>query len=207
MGDENKFHWYDGWIYDKFIAPNQDRMFAKIKEIIEPNSAIIDVGCGTGRFAFYLSDKVKKVVAIDLSKRNIERANLSLLKKPNTKIEFYNKSLSNIISENNMHFDYAVMTYVIHEMDNNERLKILTELSQIADTIIIGDYLIPQDIAFLKLFNELVEFFAGKEHYKNYKSYTFLGGIYNLAEKANLKITTDIRNTPPSSHIAVLSKE
>ncbi len=207
MGDENKFHWYDGWIYDKFIAPNQDRMFATIKEIIEPNSAIIDVGCGTGRFAFYLSDKVKKVVAIDLSKRNIERANLSLLKKPNTKIEFYNKSLSDIISENNMHFDYAVMTYVIHEMDNNERLKILTELSQIADTIIIGDYLIPQDIAFLKLFNELVEFFAGKDHYKNYKSYTFLGGIYNLAEKANLKITTDIRNTPPSSHIAVLSKE
>ena len=35
---ENKDHWYDGWFYDNFIAPNQDRLFGQIKNLIEPNS-------------------------------------------------------------------------------------------------------------------------------------------------------------------------
>jgi hypothetical protein len=50
---ENKTHWYDGWFYDLLIAPNQDKLFQQIKNIIEPNKNIIDVGCGTGRFSLY----------------------------------------------------------------------------------------------------------------------------------------------------------
>ncbi len=67
--EQNKNHWYDGWFYDVFIAPNQDRMFSEIKKIIEPNSKVIDIGCGTGRFSFSVADGVNKVVGIDLSKK------------------------------------------------------------------------------------------------------------------------------------------
>jgi len=28
---EDKKHWYDGWFYDKIIAPNQDKLFGQIK--------------------------------------------------------------------------------------------------------------------------------------------------------------------------------
>ncbi|MBK7710882.1 MAG: hypothetical protein IPJ37_07995 [Bacteroidales bacterium] len=52
---ENKNHWYDGWFYDKIIAPNQDKLFGQIKNIIEQGSDIIDVGCGTGRPEFSLA--------------------------------------------------------------------------------------------------------------------------------------------------------
>ncbi|MDO9257317.1 MAG: hypothetical protein Q7U54_17490 [Bacteroidales bacterium] len=41
---ENKTHWYDGWYYDTVIAPNQDKLFQQIKNLIEPQSTIIDVG-------------------------------------------------------------------------------------------------------------------------------------------------------------------
>ena len=82
---QNKNHWYDGWFYDKLIAPNQDRMFGEIKNLIEPNSSIIDVGCGTGRFSFTIADKVKKVIGIDLSSKNITTANKTLQKNPNNK--------------------------------------------------------------------------------------------------------------------------
>ncbi len=58
--NQNKNHWYDGWFYDIFIAPNQDLLFREIKAIIEPNSSVIDVGCGTGRFSFSVSDKAAK---------------------------------------------------------------------------------------------------------------------------------------------------
>jgi hypothetical protein len=26
---QNKTHWYDGWFYDRLIAPNQDRLFGQ----------------------------------------------------------------------------------------------------------------------------------------------------------------------------------
>jgi len=42
---KNEHHWYDGWFYDSFIAPNQDKLFGQIKNLIEPQSIIIDVGC------------------------------------------------------------------------------------------------------------------------------------------------------------------
>ena len=80
---QNKNHWYDGWFYDVFIAPNQDRLFSLIKTIIEPNSSVLDVGCGTGRFPFTIADKSKSVLGIDLSTRNIEKAKSNLAKNPN----------------------------------------------------------------------------------------------------------------------------
>src|SRR5450759_5985558 len=67
----NKYHWYDGWFYDIVIAPNQDKLFGQIKNLIEPNSKIIDIGCGTGRLEFALADKCESVLGIDLSERNI----------------------------------------------------------------------------------------------------------------------------------------
>ena len=85
---ENKNHWYDGWFYDRIIAPNQDQLFAQIKELIEPQSTVIDIGCGTGRLAFTQGDHCKSVLGIDLSKRNIDRAQVLLQRQPNDKIKF-----------------------------------------------------------------------------------------------------------------------
>jgi len=203
---ENKDHWYDGWFYDKFIAPNQDRLFGQIKDLIEPNSNIIDVGCGTGRFSFSVSDKCKSVLGIDLSTRNIERANLILAENPNDKISFQHKNISAIISGGKEHFDYAVMTFVIHEVDEEKRVNLLKEIAQVADKIIIGDYLVPKPKGFWSGLNEIVEFVAGSEHYRNYKNYTANGGIYYLANKAGFRIVNEIKNQPSTSHLVMLMK-
>lgn len=203
---ENKNHWYDGWFYDTFIAPNQDKLFRQIKNIIEPRSTIIDVGCGTGRLAFRLSSKSKSVLGIDLSKRNIDRAQLQLSRRPSYKISFQHRNVSDIIKRDHTHFDYAVLTYVIHEVDENERINLLNEMVQVADKIIIGDYLVPKQNGFASRLTEVIEFIAGTEHYRNYKNYMANGGIYHLAEKAGLKIINEIPNQPSTNHIVVLSK-
>jgi len=202
---ENKNHWYDGLFYDKLIAPNQDRLFAQIKNLIEPDSKIIDVGCGTGRLSFSIYDKCKSILGIDLSKRNIDRAESSLLKNPETNLSFRHTSVSELISNGEYHFDYAVLTYVIHEVNPDERIPLLNEISKIADKIIIGDYLVPQPKGFWKLLNEVVEFAAGREHYRNYKHYISNGGIKGIAEKAGLKIANEIKNQPLTSHLVILS--
>ncbi len=202
---QNKNHWYDGWFYDKIIAPNQDRMFGEIKNLIKPNSSVIDVGCGTGRFSFSIADKVNKVVGIDLSSKNISTANQTLQKNPNNKISFLHATLSNLISQNH-HFDYAAMTYVIHEVNPEERIQLLSEMAQIADKIIIGDYLVPINKGFWGMLNEVVEFAAGKEHYANFKHYVANDGLLGLTKLANLKIVQEVQNRPTTSQVLVLQK-
>ena len=201
----DKKHWYDGIFYDKFIAPNQDKLFAQIKNLIEPQSKVIDIGCGTGRFSFTVSDKCESVFGIDLSKRNINRANSLLLKNLKPNLSFKHRSVKELISNGEHHFEYAVLTYVIHEVNVDERIPLLKEISMIADKIIIGDYLVPSENRFWNLFNEIVEFGAGKEHYRNFKNYVSSGGIKGIAETAGLKIVKEIKNLPQTSHLVILT--
>jgi len=203
--DQNKNHWYDGWFYDKLIAPNQDRIFNEIKNVIEPNSSVIDVGCGTGRFSFTIADKANKVVGIDLSSKNITTANQTLQKNPNNKISFLHTNLANLISQNH-HFNYAVMTYVIHEVNPEDRITLFNEMAQIADKIIIGDYLVPVNKGFWNVLNEVVEFLAGKEHYGNFKHFLANNGLAGLVDNAGLKIISEIKNKPATSQLLVLTK-
>lgn len=202
---QNKNHWYDGLFYDKLIAPNQDKLFEQIKNFIKPDSKIIDVGCGTGRFSFTISDKCNSVLGIDLSKRNINRADSLLLKNPRANLSFRHTSVNKLISNGKQHFDYAVFTYVIHEVNADERIPLLKEISKIASKIIIGDYLVPSENRFWNMFNEIVEFAAGREHYRNYKNFVSDGGIVGIAEMAGLKIVKEIKNQPQTSHLVILS--
>jgi SAM-dependent methyltransferase len=202
----NKYHWYDGWFYDIFIAPNQDKLFGQIKDLIEPDSRIIDVGCGTGRLEFALAEKCKSVLGIDLSKRNIYKAQLTLSKQPDKKVSFQHTNVSEIINDGQSHFDFGILTYVIHEVNEEERIDLLTDIARIADKIIVGDYLVPRPDNFASYLSESIEFIAGREHYRNFKSFISDGGIFPLAEKAGLKVINEIINHPFTNHIVVLGK-
>jgi len=203
---ENKNHWYDGTFYDKFIAPNQQKLFAKVIKFIEADKSIIDVGCGTGFFSFSVADKCKSALGIDLSKRNIDKANKNLINKPNSKLTFRHANLNTIITENIDKFDYAVLTYVIHEVNENERIPLINEISQVADKIIIGDFLVPRPKNFTGKLSRIIEFVAGSEHYRNFRNYVANGGIPDLAKKAGLTIISEYKNIKAGVHIAVLTK-
>ncbi len=201
---EDKYHWYDGLFYDKLIAPNQDRMFGKIKVIIEPDSEILDVGCGTGRLEFFLADKCKKITGIDLSKKNIKLAEQNLEKSNAGNIVFRHTGFDNFIKNNSHTFDYVITTYVIHELPYKERLSLLKGVSGIAEKIIVGDYLVPRPRGFWSVLNEIVEFAAGKDHYDNFKSFVRHEGIAGLLDQSGLEIHQEIKNQPSTSYIAVL---
>ena len=202
----NKTHWYDGWFYDTVIAPYQDQLFGQIKTIIEPQSKVLDVGCGTGRLAFKLAGHCESVFGIDLSKKNIERANLILLRQPTESISFHHRNLSEMPTGKATYFDYAVMTYVIHEVNEDERINLLKEMAKVSNKIILGDYIVPRPEGHDGFISKTIEFLAGREHYRNYKTYMAKGGIHYLASAAGLKIIDEIKNRPSASHIAILVK-
>jgi len=204
---ENKNHWYDGLFYDKFIAPNQDKAFDYVKSIIELNSSLVDVGCGTGRFAFQMEDICSRIDGTDPSLRNIKVAKRRLRRNGSGKINFYHSDAIKFLNNNGSDYDYAILSYVIHEVDEPLRENILRALSQSASRIIIIDYLAPKPKNIWRYLNEIVEFAAGTDHYKNFKSYIKNNGIKGLAEQSGLKIVHEIKNRPSASHIALLQKE
>jgi 2-polyprenyl-3-methyl-5-hydroxy-6-metoxy-1,4-benzoquinol methylase len=206
MSVQNKDHWYDGLFYDKVIAPNQDKAYQIVESLLTDNCSLLDVGCGTGRLAFQLDFKFSRYDGIDPSKRNIETALKNLSQNPSEKISFYHAEAKTFLQSKNKQYDFAVISYVIHEVDEDKRESILLALSESINKIIIVDYLYPRPNNFWSTLNSAVEFVAGKDHYRNFKSYLAGKGIGGLAERAGLKIIKEIINKPSTTHIAVLSK-
>lgn len=204
---ENINHWYDGWFYDFFIAPNQDRAFKKIKEFIFAGSSVLDAGCGTGRLCFGLQGICKRIDGVDASEKNILTAKNNHKKQPHDNMNFYNSDIKSFLEqiENKDKYDFAVLSYVLHEISGIKRVNILNLLSLYADKIIIIDYLAPHPKSITGIINRVVEFLAGKNHNKNFKSYLKNNGIYGLSEESGLKITMEIKNEPKTSHIVVFS--
>lgn len=199
----DKKHWYDGWFYEKYIAPHQDELFRRIIDIIEPDKDVIDVGCGTGRFSFLAAEKCRSILGIDLSRKNIQRAQYSLSKNPRGNVSFMHKSIYEVTDR---HFDYAVLTFVIHEVDESERINLLNEIFTAADRIIIGDYLVPQPHGLIRIVNKAVEFLAGEEHYNNFKNYAAAGGLLGLVNKGGFKVQAEIKENLSAMHLAVITK-
>jgi methylase of polypeptide subunit release factors len=199
----NKKHWYDGIFYDKIIAPNQDGAFKIAKGIMKEQSSVLDVGCGTGRLAFKLADKCKYIDGIDLSENNIKVAKRNLQRTPSENISFFHSDAETFLSVNKTHYDYAVLSYVIHEIDEHDRIPLLKLLAEKAKQIIVIDFLVPRPEGYLNTINGMVEFAAGRDHYNNFKTYIFNDGLHGLEKLSGLKITKDISKAPKTAHIVV----
>lgn len=200
----NITHWYDGLFYDLFIAPHQDKVFAQVKKILAEGSTVLDVGCGTGRLASQLLDKCDKIQIIDPSERNIDIAKRKLADVQGEKVFIKHIDALEFLMKNDAHFDFAVVSYVLHEIKEEERDVLLWALSAATGKIIIIDYLVPQPRNYCRILNELVEYAAGPLHYRNFKSFVKGNGITGLLEKVPLNVLSEVRNQPCSSHVAVL---
>ena len=204
---KNKNHWYDGVFYDRVIAPHQDKAFAHIKELIADGGTVVDVGCGTGRLALQLADKCSSVDGLDPSKRNIAVAREKLSGRPEKSVRFHHADAHGFFRDRSSLYDYATISYVIHEVDEKDRIALLQALASSTRNLIMVDYLVPQPESARKILNEIVEFVAGRTHYRNFKSFVSGNGLIGLAERAGLHIVHERKNDPVSSHIVVATRE
>ncbi len=198
---DNKFHWYDGAFYDKIIAPNQDDTFEIMRKMMNPNTSVVDIGTGTGRFVFQAAEKFSNVVGIDLSSRNIKFANAQLNKSQIENISFLHANAEDLSSHFSKKFDYSTVSYVIHEMPYEARLTVLKAMREISDEIIIGDYFIPQPHNRRGYANRIAEFLAGRDHFNNYRNFVKHNGIYGLVKTLGMTIIEETKGVHGTSHI------
>jgi SAM-dependent methyltransferase len=200
---DNKDHWYDGRFYDVCIAPNQDRVFRQIGNLISDQSSVLDVGCGTGRLAFQLADKCTRIDGVDLSRRNVEIARQKLAKRPSGVIAFHHADILHFLKGSGREYDYSVLTYVLHEMQIGDRISTVHALAAATRRLIIVDYLVPQPRTLTGVLNTLVERAAGQEHYRNFRTFTGANGLAGLLRGAGLTIVEENRGSPAGAHIVV----
>ena len=200
MNVSDKRHWYDGWIYDRLLAPNQQVAFQKISNLIAEGSSVIDIGCGTGRLDFKLAAKCRSVLALDLSEKNIKTAlrTRGLLEVNN--VQFIHSDLASVVKQDGSFFDYSVLSYILHEVNASERIKLLADAASISDKIIISDHK-PDTKTVARIIREVLEIGAGMDHYSNYRSFINEGGIKQLAAANRLKI---IHEEVHSSHLHIV---
>ncbi len=182
----NLNHWYDGWFYDKFIAPNQKQYFLDVIRMIHKDSTILDVACGTGDFTLLAADKAKKVVGIDLSRRNIKTAKTKLDIKRHKNIEFIHGNaleLSKIFSEK---FDYSFISFALHEMSQDIREEVFGQMVAVSDKVIVAEFSVEMAYNITGMISRSAEFFAGYDHFRNFLNYRKNGATPGLIKKYNL---------------------
>ena len=184
----DKKHWYDGWFYETFVDLMLEQIRTTIFQLVERKSSVIDVGCGTGALVFKLADKCENLVGIDLSKTMIKRALERKKENHSSNIEFLHSNASQLSKVVDRKFDYAIMALTLHEMPARDRIKVLSEVKTITNKIIIADFDVPRPRNPAMLGTYLVEYLAGRDHFKNYKSFIASGGLQPLLDETGLKI-------------------
>lgn len=133
MAISNKHQWFDGWVYSSFIAPNLKFIFKKVYDIINKQSTVLDVACGTGFFALNYYANFLKIVGVDLSSTNIKKAQQLKQKKNIKNIEFIHQDAAKL-SENfpKNAFNYSFISLALHEMPENIRITVIKQMSEVS---------------------------------------------------------------------------
>lgn len=186
--NNDKKHWYDGKVYKYLIDPATKDTRTIISGLIENDSKIIDIGCGTGSLAFYLSEKCRYVLGIELSKKMVDYANSRKEGNSISNVQFFHGNAERVSELTKDRFDYAVFSLCLHEMKSETRSKALGEIKKITNNVIIYDYTVKKKTSFQRIMNSAAEFLAGRENYDNYKSFLKEKGIFGLLEKHDFKV-------------------
>jgi SAM-dependent methyltransferase len=175
-------------IYKLLIDPILAKNHSKILYYIKPADRVIDVACGTGSQSIAIAGKARNVIGIDLSEEMINMARRTALRTDLENIQFEISDASDLSAYKDQEFDIAVSSMAIHQFDPEVAVKILIEMRRIALKIIIVDYNHPLPKGLLRSVVYSIEWFAGGDHYRNFRNYMGSGGLPYFTEASGLKV-------------------
>jgi ubiquinone/menaquinone biosynthesis C-methylase UbiE len=185
--------WYDGYLFEKIMDKRSQEMFVEpISAMVEDSSSVIDIGCGIGSLVFNLSHRCSKVVGIDVSSKMISYAKKRQVRKECSNVEFYHLCASLLTEIFTDTFDYVIMGQILHETSTDIRERILEGTKRITQKMIISDYRAPLPHNMYGVMIRWVEYIAGSEHNKNFKSWQSIEGIDGFISRHRLKVEEEI---------------
>jgi len=177
-----------GFFYSTVIDPVLAGMRKKVNKVIPEGQNILDVACGTGAQVFELASSAKEVTGIDLSESMIRKAEQTKQKRNISNVHFRVCDATGNWKFTDKQFDMAIITMALHQFPPENYKSILGEMNRVAQQIIIVDYAVPLPKNITGWGSRVAEFFAGREHHRNFRQFYRLGGLNKILPENNLTV-------------------
>lgn len=177
-----------GIFYGTVIDPLLTPLRKKVANEIQSGQKVVDIACGTGAQLFSVARNATQVTGVDLSESMISYAKKNAAKLGLSNASFVVGDATNIPQFKDKSFDVAIMSLALHQFDPALYDPILNEMKRISKSIILVDYNVPLPQNVSGRGSRVAEFFAGREHFRNFKKYVGMGGLEEILPKHNLKI-------------------
>jgi ubiquinone/menaquinone biosynthesis C-methylase UbiE len=177
-----------GWFYSTVIDPVLAGMRKKVNRVIPKGQNILDVACGTGAQVFELAPSAREVTGIDLSESMIRKAEQTKQKRNISNVHFRVCDATGNWNFIDKQFDMAIITMALHQFPPENFAVILGEMKRVAKQILIVDYGVPLPQNITGWGSRVAEFFAGREHHRNFMQFYRLGGLNKILAENNLTV-------------------
>lgn len=170
--------WIKSRAADRILAPLRNELL----ELIEQNSSLIEIGCGTGDLLFKSAEKIREGHGIDLDCDMIDYARDKRLEKNLNHINF---ECINALELTDRKYDIATSTLCLHELNEHDACILLKMMVDNSKMVLIADYTKAKTFSG-KIGIEIDELLSG--HYRNFKQYRKSGEIPSYASKVGATI-------------------
>lgn len=103
------------------ITSTDGEVFSYLDKMDYAGKAVLDHGCGDGRYAFYFTNKgAKSVVGVDISLEMIDLATKNLIESKSKRIKFVKADVLSLPFEKDS-FDFVFSNFVLHHCLDSQR--------------------------------------------------------------------------------------
>ena len=149
---------------------------------------VLDVCCGTGEQALHYAKRGIIAIGIDLNPGMIKAAEKKKRKQGLENASFQMASAQNL-PFNDDFFDYASVSFALHEKVRAARDKIISEMKRVVKkegALVFIDFKAPLPQNAYSYFIKSIEFGAGREHFRYFKDYIEQGGLDDILKENHL---------------------
>jgi ubiquinone/menaquinone biosynthesis C-methylase UbiE len=149
---------------------------------------VLDVCCGTGDQAFNYAKVGIIATGIDSDPNMLKLARKDRRRQDIGIVSFQQADAQNLPFKSDF-FDYASISFALHEKERAARDKIITEMQRVVKkdgALIFLDFQVPLPKNLLTLLVNSIEFMAGRNHYRHFKDYLAQGGLDEILKKHQL---------------------
>lgn len=174
----------------RFVDPMMHGLWEKVCEFAEilPGERAIDLCCGTGSLALHYANQGIITDAIDYDPHLISNANRKIYKSKTNNISFHLANALYLPFENDT-FDHASISLSLHEKENDQQNKVIAEMKRVVKkegSIVFIDYSVPMPRVPSAYASKMLEFCAGRYHYRCFKDYIRRGGLVEIIKQNDL---------------------
>jgi SAM-dependent methyltransferase len=179
------------------LAPIKNQMV----NLVEPNSSVIEFGCGNGDLLFKLSSRIKYGLGIDKSKPLIDAALQQKRMMNLSNIDFCCEELSSNYKQSGK-YDYSVASLFFHVIPWSESVYLIKKMQEISDKIVICGFSRPDTLQ-QKTLLWLDQ--KATSHYQNFKAYQKNGYLEGILSEIRGKEMVTFDTSVPFVKIHVMS--